>query len=323
MSRSNSRAPRWIKSRWPFVIGSKDPGYIATVAPISGGWLLFTFSTALPIILPKTEGRRRKSRPKGCNAPSVERVFTLNWKQRFRAQHQRNLARTQRNEWVCLRSSAPSWRLSAPANSTGFVGLDKLVLVAEVAGLDEIHNAPQIEQAVFQRRASERQPVLGLDLLHRARNLRAGIFDELRLVQNHRAEGEFLQFLQVAPEQRVIRHDDVVLRNLFAQIVSRRAAFEHEHLQVRREPFRLALPVVQHGRRADDERRLVIFFVLLLEPRQPGERLERFAEAHVVGKDAAELDVREVTEEIEAVLLIRAQVGLQSFRQFDGRNAPE
>ncbi len=203
------------------------------------------------------------------------------------------------------------------------VGLGKLVLVAEVAGLDEIHDAPQIQQAVFQRRAGERQPVLGLHLLDRARNLRAGILDELRLVQNHRAEGEFLQLLQVAPEQRVIGHDDVVLRNLFAQIVPRRAAFEHEHLQVRREPFRLALPVVQHGRRADDERRLVIFLVLLLEPRQPGERLERFAEAHVVGENAAEPDLREVAEEIEAVLLIRPQVGLQTLGQFDGRNAPE
>ena len=191
-----------------------------------------------------------------------------------------------------------------------FVGFDKLVLVAEVAGLDEIHDAPQIEQPVFQRRAGERQPVLGLDLLDRARNLRAGIFDELRLVQNHRAEGELLQLLQVAPEQRVIGHDDVVLRNLFAQIVPLRAAFEHEHFQARREPFRLALPVVQHGRRTDDERRLVIFFVLLLEPRQPRERLERFAEAHVVGENAAELDVREVTEEIEAVLLIWAQFGV-------------
>ena len=198
-----------------------------------------------------------------------------------------------------------------------------MFLVAEIAGLDEIHDAPQIQQPVFQRRAGERQAVLGLELLDRLRDLRAGILDELRLVQNHRAEREFLQLLQIAPEQRVIRHDHVVLRNLLAQIVPRRAAFQHEHLQVRREPLRLAPPVVQHGRRADDERRLGIFRVALLEPRQPGERLQRFAEAHVVGQDAAELDLREVAEKIEAVLLIRAQIGLQTLGQFHGGNALE
>ena len=75
--------------------------------------------------------------------------------------------------------------------------------------------------------------VLALQLLHRLRDLRAGILDELRLVQNHGAEGELLQLLQVAPEQRVIGDDQIVLRNLFAQIVPGRAAFQHEHLQVR------------------------------------------------------------------------------------------
>ena len=217
---------------------------------------------------------------------------------------------------------ADSRAFSAVAASR-LVGFEKLFLVAEVAGLDEIHDAPQIEQPVFQRRAGERQAVLGLQLLDRLRDLRAGILDELRLVQNHRAEGELLQLLQVAPEQRVIGHDQIVLRNLLAQIVPRRAAFEHEHLQARREPLRLAPPVVQHGRRADDERRLGIFRVAFLEPRQPRERLQRFAQAHVVGQNAAELDLREVAEEIEAVLLIRAQLGLQALGQIDGRNALE
>ncbi len=136
---------------------------------------------------------------------------------------------------------------------TRLVSFRELLLVAEIAGLDKIHDAPQIQQPVFQRRAGERQLVLGLQLLHRLRDLRAGIFDELRLVQNRRAEGEFLQLLQIAPQQRVIRHNQIVLRNLFPQIVPLGAAFEHEHLQVRRELLRLAPPVVQHGRRADHQ----------------------------------------------------------------------
>ena len=66
------------------------------------------------------------------------------------------------------------------------VGLGEMLLVAEVAGLDEIHDAPQIEQAVLQRRAGERQAVLGLQLLDRLGDLRAGVLDELRLVQDRR-----------------------------------------------------------------------------------------------------------------------------------------
>ena len=47
------------------------------------------------------------------------------------------------------------------------------------------------------------------------------------------AEGELLQLLQVAPQQGVVGDDDVVLRDLLAQVVPRGAAFQHQHLQVR------------------------------------------------------------------------------------------
>ena len=43
-----------------------------------------------------------------------------------------------------------------------FVGFEEMFLVAEITGLDEIHDAPQIQQPVFQRRAGEREAVLGL-----------------------------------------------------------------------------------------------------------------------------------------------------------------
>ena len=198
-----------------------------------------------------------------------------------------------------------------------------MFLVAEVTGLDEIHDAPQIEQPVFQRRAREREAMLGLELLDRLCDLRAGILDELRLVQNRRPERKFLQLLQIAPEQGVVGHDQIVLRNLFAQVVPGRAAFQHEHLEVGRETVRLAPPVVQHGRRADDQRRLGIFRVAFLEPRQPGERLQRFAQAHVVGQNPAELDPGEVRQKIKTVLLIRTQIRLQSFGQIHRGHALE
>ena len=86
--------------------------------------------------------------------------------------------------------------------------------------------------------------MLGFELLDRLGDLRAGVLDELRLVQDCRAERKFLQLLQIAPEQRVIGHDQIVLGNLLAQIVACRAAFEHEHFEVGRETVRFPPPVV-------------------------------------------------------------------------------
>ena len=39
-----------------------------------------------------------------------------------------------------------------------------------------------------------------------------------------------------------------------------------------------------------------------MKPGQPGQRLERFPESHVVGQDAAEFQPGEVAQEIEALL---------------------
>ena len=153
-----------------------------------------------------------------------------------------------------------------------------------------------------------------LQLLDRLRDLRAGILDELRLVENHRAERKFLQLLQIAPQQRVIGDDDIVLRNLFAQIVPRRAAFQHEHFQMRREtspPRAASCAARTPGQMTSDG--LGFFVLRSLQPRQPRQRLQRFAEAHVVGENAAELDLREMAEKIETVLLIRPQFRLQRF----------
>src|SRR5689334_7321694 len=80
----------------------------------------------------------------------------------------------------------------------GFEGRAEMVLVAEVGVLDEIHNALQIEQPIFERRASESKTMLGFQLFDELSDLRAGIFDELCLVENHGAESEFLQFLKIA-----------------------------------------------------------------------------------------------------------------------------
>ena len=137
--------------------------------------------------------------------------------------------------------------------ATRLVSFRELFLIAEITGLDEISDAPEVQQSIFQGCARQRQPVLGLELLHRLRDLCSGIFDELRFVQYERAESELLQLFEVTPQQGIIGHNEIVLRDLLAQIVPRCAAFEHEHLLVRRKTARLALPIVQNRSRTDYE----------------------------------------------------------------------
>ena len=95
--------------------------------------------------------------------------------------------------------------------------LEEFAAVGQVAGMDEFHDAPEIEQAVFQRRAGERELVLGLQRLGRARDHRLGVLDVLRLVENDGAEGEFLQRGEVAAQQRVVGDDEIVRGNFLAQ----------------------------------------------------------------------------------------------------------
>ena len=72
-----------------------------------------------------------------------------------------------------------------------------MLLVAKIVGLDKIYDAPQIEHAVLDRRAGQRQLVVGLKFLDRLGHLRAGILDELRLVEHDGAEGKLGQLVKV------------------------------------------------------------------------------------------------------------------------------
>ena len=85
--------------------------------------------------------------------------------------------------------------------SFGLVSFGEVALVAQIAGLYEIDNAPEIEQAVFERSAGESQTLACLQLFHRLSDLGGRIFNELRFVQDDRLEIEFLQSSEIAPQQ--------------------------------------------------------------------------------------------------------------------------
>jgi hypothetical protein len=125
-----------------------------------------------------------------------------------------------------------------------------------------------------------------------------------------------VEFLAADAELGVVEHQDVdvVLDVLDIDVV---AVLEDLDLELRGELLGLAGPDVEHGFRADDERglfRAAGFPVFFEQPEQIGERLDGFAEAHVIGEDAAEVVDREVGEELEAIDLIGAQGGVEAFR---------
>ena len=197
--------------------------------------------------------------------------------------------------------------------------LEELAALRQVTGVDEFHDAPQIEQPVFQRRAGKGELVLGLERLGRSGDHRLGVLDVLRLVQDDGAEGEFLERSEVAAQQRVVGDNEIVLRNLLPQGVAMLARGEQQHLHAGDELLRLALPVEDDARGADDEAgRGAPFLAQVLHPR---ERLHGLAQAHVIGQQRAEAEARGVGEEVEAGLLVGAQLGAQTLGLRDFGNA--
>ncbi len=154
--------------------------------------------------------------------------------------------------------------------------------------MNEFHDAPEIEQPVFQRRTGQRELVLGLERLGRAGDHRLGIFDVLRFVEDDGAEGKFLQRGEIAAQQRVVGDDEIVRGNFLAQAVAMFTRGEQQHLLRRRKLRRLAVPVEDDAGRTNDEaRRRPLRFAKMLQPRQ---RLDSFAKTHVVGKKRAETE---------------------------------
>ena len=59
------------------------------------------------------------------------------------------------------------------------------------------------------------------------------------------------------------------------------------------------------------------------EPEEPGEGLQGFAEAHVVGEDAAETIFGEESEEVKALVLVGAEIGEEAGGKRRGRGGAE
>jgi hypothetical protein len=186
---------------------------------------------------------------------------------------------------------------------------------AEHAGHGEGHQRPHVEQAVFDRRSGEDQAVLGIQLAGALGGLGVRVLDLLAFVKDGGEPLDAVEFLAADAELGVVEDEDVdvVLDVLDVDVVP---VLEDLDLELRGEFPGFAVPNVEHGLGADDERRLFHaagLAVFLEQPEQIGERLDGFPESHVVGEYAAEIVDTEVGEELEAIHLIGAESGVESF----------
>ena len=133
--------------------------------------------------------------------------------------------------------------------------------------------------------------------------LAVGILDMLRFVEQRGGELDVAILVDVATQQRIAGDDEVARGDACKVALS---ALQHMHAQLRRPLGGFLLPVKNERRRTHDDARF-----LARHSAEKGERLQRFAEAHLVGEDSAETVLREEVQPVHTVFLVRAHHSLQ------------
>ena len=154
---------------------------------------------------------------------------------------------------------------------------------------------------------------MGIEFAGALGRLGVGVLDLLAFVEDGGEPFDVVQFLAANPELRVVEdeHVDAVLDFIGIDVV---AVAEDFDADVGGEFFGFPGPDIEHGFGADDEGGAAgdpSLFVFLHQPDEVGERLDGFAQAHVIGQDAAEIVGGEVGEELETIDLIGPQGGLE------------
>lgn len=189
--------------------------------------------------------------------------------------------------------------------------------IAEHAGLQEVEDAPEVLRRIFKRRAGQHNPVRRIETLAVARIGGAGVLDVLRLVEHDEAEAVMLELVARKPGRGVGEDDQVVLRQALPDRAAFRSIMRSGDLEFRDELCGLPRPVVGQRGRTDDERRS---HAALLAGSQQREKLDGFAEPHLVGQDHIVIPVGHVLQEADALLLIFAERPPRSGNRAGDRN---
>ncbi len=210
-------------------------------------------------------------------------------------------------------------RLAASGSWPAWMGMKNRALEvglgAEEAGVEELHDRPQVADVVFDRGAGEGDAVVARQRACGLRLLRFGVLDVLRLVEDDAGPVYFLENVEVAVEQGVAGEDESVLLRLLLE----RGAFlaltavVNQDRQIGREALRFLVPVADDGHGADEQHRSpAIAFPVALDE---GERLHGLAETHVVGQAGAQARTAQEAEPGVAAHLVRTQRAVKPCRR--------
>ena len=203
--------------------------------------------------------------------------------------------------------------LLGPAQHEGARAPDDLLDLALVDVVEqprhrEVEDRDEFAEVVLHRRAGHRQLEARLQLPDGAGGVGGDVLHGLRLVEDDHVEGDLLQPREVAPDQAVGREHDVGVPEVGGAL---RAGVGGDR-QPREELADLALPVEEQARGDHDQVRPPAAAArgahqAFLDAAEQDDRLQRLAEAHVVGEAGAEAVLVEEGQPVPALPLIGAQ----------------
>ena len=144
-------------------------------------------------------------------------------------------------------------RIAVTLNGQGELG-PEVLLRPQIARIQEVHDRPQLGEAVLHRGAGEGQAEVGREATHGLGLLGRRVLDVLRLVQDDLAPAHLRQQVRVAAHQAVAGDDHVVLLSLIQEILTARppSPVMKQRAQVRGEALDLPLPVARHRSGTND-----------------------------------------------------------------------
>ena len=207
-------------------------------------------------------------------------------------------------------------RLFVLADNAQLVALAEPLVAAEEPGHEEVEDAPELREAVLHRRTREREPQTGAQALHGAGGLGGVVLDVLGLVEHHHAPIDAGELRAIDAHAIVGGHDHAGLAARTGQqrLAVRARSLQSDHRHIGSEAGELVGPVEHEGGGADHEHGAGQPLGVTQALHQ-GYHLQRLAETHLIGQDAAETERCQTRQPAEALHL----VGPQRTRKGSGR----
>ena len=188
-------------------------------------------------------------------------------------------------------------------------------LRAEQAGIEEVHDRPEVAHVVLDRRPGKGDPKIRRERTGGTRLPALRILHVLRFVEHESSPADPLQQLEVAREERVAGDDQAAIVGGKGELIAlpAREAVVHVHRKPGREAHGFLLPVGNYGSRADQQHGAdALCRARMLQQRQG---LHRLAKPHVVGQTSAKAEALQESKPGKAARLVRSQCSAKARRR--------